>query len=434
MIVACSACSTRFRVADEKVGPRGARIRCSRCGQTFQAPPPVALEAPPPEPTHIPPEPTGTGGWPTGVLEVAGAPSTDSGSSIGLALEADPFAAYATQSAPVPPPPSPPAAVPAATLESFDELGSLPVTDLSDLERTGAVSIVPPLPPEQALAVEDGLSLEDRTPTATALRESAARWGDPDASQAIEVGPDGFQEVDLASGAERPDPEFDALVDERTAEVPVPRAAVASPVSPEVAPGGAPPAKAEPRPPVAEVTGEPTSAVHLKPARARALAMNVLSLAALLLVTLGIVLWWRGDGIGAVLRWPRAGHVDLDVGGITSGVYEGSHGQSVIFVRGVVRATHEPVEGPVTVRVVLERGGAPLAAVTANAGAVPTAEELAEVTSPEGLTALRQQVDSRAPLRIVPGSDLPFLAVLPLPDGDVGAIHFRVETLPARGR
>ena len=430
MIVACSACSTRFRVADEKVGPRGARIRCSRCGQTFQAPPPAPLEPPRTEPAHVPPEPTGTGGWPTGVLEVAGAAGSDSGSSIGLALEADPFAAYASQSVPAPLAPPSPVAAP----EPPDDLGSLPVTDLSDLERTGAAPLVPSVPPEQALDVEDGLSLEDRTPTATALRESGARWGDPDASQAIEVGPDGFQEVDLASGAERPDPEFDALADEQTAEVPVPRAPVARPAPQEVAPEGTLPAKAEPGPAVPEVTAGPTSAVHLKPARARALAMNVLSLAALLLVTLGIVLWWRGDGIGAVLRWPRAGHADLDVGGIASGVYEGSHGQSVIFVRGVVRATHEPVEGPVTVRVVLERGGAPLGAVTANAGAVPSAEELAEVTSPEGLAALRQQVDSRAPLRIVPGSDLPFLAVLPLPDGDVGAIHFRIETLPARGR
>ena len=430
MIVACSACSTRFRVADEKVGPRGARIRCSRCGQTFLAPPPALPEPPPAEPAHVAPEPTGTGGWPTGVLEVAGAASSDSGSSIGLALETDPFAAYASQSAPVPPLVSPAAPAP----EPSGDLGSLPVTDLSALERTGALSIDAPLPPEQALAVEDGLSLEDRTPTATSLRESAARWGDPDASQAIEVGPDGFQEVDLASGAERPDPEFDARADEQTAEVPVPRAPVARPAPQEVAPEGTLPAKAEPGPAVPEVTAGSTSAAHQKPARARALAMNVLSLAALLLVTLGIVLWWRGDGIGAVLRWPRAGHADLDVGGIASGVYEGSHGQSVIFVRGVVRATHEPVEGPVTVRVVLERGGAPLGAVTANAGAVPSAEELAEVTSPEGLAALRQQVDSRAPLRIVPGSDLPFLAVLPLPDGDVGAIHFRIETLPARGR
>ena len=162
--------------------------------------------------------------------------------------------------------------------------------------------------------------------------------------------------------------------------------------------------------------------------------MNVLSLAALLVVTLGIVMWWRGEGIGAVLRWPRGGHADLDVGAITSGVYEGSHGQPVLFVRGVLRATHEPVEGPVTVRVLLERGGAVLGAALATAGSVPSAEDLAEIQSPEDLRALQQRLDSRAPLRIEPGGDLPFLAVLPLPKGDVGAIRFRVEPVPARGR
>jgi hypothetical protein len=161
--------------------------------------------------------------------------------------------------------------------------------------------------------------------------------------------------------------------------------------------------------------------------------MNVLSLAALLLVTLGIVLWWRGDGLGALVRWPRGGHADIDVGSITSGVYEGSHGKPVIFVRGVVRAAHEGVEGPVTVRVVLERGGARLAAATATAGVVPSAEDLASVTSSDGLERLRQQIDSRAPPRLAPGGDLPFLAVLPLPDGDVGTLQFRVETFPARG-
>src|SRR5512137_3017145 len=96
MIVACSACSTRFRVADQKIGPRGARIKCSRCGQTFSvAAPPPAEPTPgplPPEParpgpTQVAPDPTGTGGWPTGILEVAGTASSDPVSSIGLALE-----------------------------------------------------------------------------------------------------------------------------------------------------------------------------------------------------------------------------------------------------------------------------------------------------------------------------------------------------------
>ncbi|HSN14120.1 MAG TPA: zinc-ribbon domain-containing protein [Anaeromyxobacteraceae bacterium] len=35
MIVVCSACQARFKVADEKVGPRGAKVRCSKCQTVF---------------------------------------------------------------------------------------------------------------------------------------------------------------------------------------------------------------------------------------------------------------------------------------------------------------------------------------------------------------------------------------------------------------
>ncbi|HUL60331.1 MAG TPA: zinc-ribbon domain-containing protein, partial [Anaeromyxobacteraceae bacterium] len=35
MIVVCTSCQTKFRVSDEKVGPRGARVRCSRCQSVF---------------------------------------------------------------------------------------------------------------------------------------------------------------------------------------------------------------------------------------------------------------------------------------------------------------------------------------------------------------------------------------------------------------
>ena len=103
-------------------------------------------------------------------------------------------------------------------------------------------------------------------------------------------------------------------------------------------------------------------------------------------------------------------------------------------MRGVVRATHEPVEGPVSVRVVLERGGKRLGDVTATAGAVPRAEELAAARSPEDLEVLRQRLDAAAPTRLEPGAGLPFLAVLPVPEGDLGAVRFRVEPVPARGR
>ena len=49
MIAACPQCQTRFRLAREKIGPQGARIRCSSCQTVFrvQAPDPAAPPTPP---------------------------------------------------------------------------------------------------------------------------------------------------------------------------------------------------------------------------------------------------------------------------------------------------------------------------------------------------------------------------------------------------
>lgn len=46
MIVICTGCQARFRVADDKIGPRGAKVRCTRCQSVFV----VQLEAPEPPP------------------------------------------------------------------------------------------------------------------------------------------------------------------------------------------------------------------------------------------------------------------------------------------------------------------------------------------------------------------------------------------------
>jgi len=42
----CPGCGTRFRVEDSLLGPQGRRVRCSRCGHRFWAPPPASLEEP----------------------------------------------------------------------------------------------------------------------------------------------------------------------------------------------------------------------------------------------------------------------------------------------------------------------------------------------------------------------------------------------------
>jgi predicted Zn finger-like uncharacterized protein len=465
MIVACSACSARFRVADEKVGPRGARIRCSRCGQAFAVrPPPPPAPAAAPEPLigsdrfePAPPAPgkevTSTGGWPTGVLELHGEPAADPGTPAAASLEGDPFASFTGAFAvgPVEPTPLGPALHPAtgAAAEKPEFLDSLPVTDLSDLERTGALSIAGPGSPEPEFPTfpSDGdLALEERTPAGLALRDGAPRWDDPEATNAVAIGPDGFQEVDLAAGAAPPDPDFDPMEPEPTPAPPARRPAPPPAPPPVVerradAPASSPPADPgfEPVPgpmPAPATAPVPAAGAPARPEprapRFRVLAMNVLSLAALLVVTAGILVWWRGQGIGSLLRWPGvAPRGDVEVGQVSSGVYEGAPGQQVVFVRGVVRATRSPVAGPVLVKVGLERAGATLGAATGAAGAVPSAEQLAGVTSAADLDRLRGELQARAPARLEPGTDLPFLVVLPRPDGDVGAIHFRVEPVPA---
>lgn len=70
MIAACPQCQTRFRLAREKLGPQGARIRCSQCQTVFrvQAPDaagpltpaearPSPVVAPPPPAPPAPPKP-----------------------------------------------------------------------------------------------------------------------------------------------------------------------------------------------------------------------------------------------------------------------------------------------------------------------------------------------------------------------------------------
>ena len=51
MVIQCSACQTRFRLADDKIKPRGTRVRCSKCGEVFTITPPAPVAEPaPPEP------------------------------------------------------------------------------------------------------------------------------------------------------------------------------------------------------------------------------------------------------------------------------------------------------------------------------------------------------------------------------------------------
>lgn len=48
MIIVCDSCGARFHLADGRVGPRGAKVRCSNCHHSFQVAPPDKKGNPPP--------------------------------------------------------------------------------------------------------------------------------------------------------------------------------------------------------------------------------------------------------------------------------------------------------------------------------------------------------------------------------------------------
>jgi len=48
MVIECTECHTRFKLADDKVKPGGTKVRCSKCKQIFTVMPPEPAPAPPP--------------------------------------------------------------------------------------------------------------------------------------------------------------------------------------------------------------------------------------------------------------------------------------------------------------------------------------------------------------------------------------------------
>jgi predicted Zn finger-like uncharacterized protein len=54
MIIQCTECLTRFKLADDKMKPAGVRVRCTSCDAVFTAHPPVAAAIPAPDPSPIP--------------------------------------------------------------------------------------------------------------------------------------------------------------------------------------------------------------------------------------------------------------------------------------------------------------------------------------------------------------------------------------------
>jgi hypothetical protein len=157
---------------------------------------------------------------------------------------------------------------------------------------------------------------------------------------------------------------------------------------------------------------------------------NAVSLAALLAVAAGLLSWWLRDATPARTA-PGSGPVVAT--GVLSGLYDTAAGPPLLFVRGEVRSRTAGRLGRVAVRAEVVLGGEVVARAEGLAGAVPGAEEVAQVASPEDAARLRARVASRAPAHLDPGGSLPFLVVFDaVPDGFRDAV-FRVVAEPLRG-
>ncbi len=495
MIVVCTGCAAKFKVADAKVGPKGAKVRCSKCSTVFlvRHDEPVAPAGPPPLPTAPPPpasrpepapaDPGLEAAWlappplsqprpapPAGRPELAAVvraaldldlepaaprPRPPPASAVPLAaplppLPEDPFG---TVSAALPPEPHPPPADDpfAPALQADDPFAAVQAPVPDDLIRP------PPAAPEAAPVDPfdldpfggggaGGLSLEER-PAAPPRPEPVPGPDDPFAAPMPHFDPlqdHGAVDLTLSSGLPGDIPPL-------SSDLPAEQAAQAAAPAPPPVPA---PLRADPFA-AAAVDADPLAVAGAAPAtdapaapdapdpgrgqRLRAVAVNAVSLAALLVIALALLVVWRGGGAPASLRpssllaaltqRPEATG-PLVTAHVTSGLYERQDAPPVLFVKGEVQA--RAAAGPVEVTVELVRGGQVLASGRARAGAPLGPEALHGAAGAEALAKAVAAAEAGAPARLAAGQAAPFLVVFTDYPADLAGVTLRVAAAEAR--
>ena len=509
MIVVCPGCSAKFRVADEKVGPRGAKLRCSKCQTVFSVgrhieQQPAAPAPPSPDPVpEVPPTPPRVGPPPLprrttldarAAFEVdlephhgaAPAPADPFAPAAGPASE-DPFGAVSAARHPAPPEPSfDPFAAHAASPPPSDPFGGLgsepfaqpmapalaeepstyqdfdPFAPAAEAPARPEEGAEPPLPApaEPPFAAGRGgsgqLSLEELTtppvrrlapaqpPEAAPMALLAATEDPFGASAPLDRGLSELDDGVVATAApvagplkRTPAPRSDS-VDEVPIQLdPFAAAAVAADPLAVDEPSRSSQAVAPPAEPPAE--GAPADrAIHLK-----GVLVSAMALAALLLLSLAILVVWRGglspadafrpSAIVAALA-PRPPSGLLSTRGVTSGLYDRARGRPLLFVRGlVVSNATAPLEG---VRVVVEvvRDGAVVVRGEVPAGAVPGPEALHDAVDAAALAEALADAGPAGAAPLAPGGTVPFLAAFADYPADLAGASLRVHPLAGTAR
>lgn len=431
MIVTCNSCQTRFRIPDDRVGPKGARVRCSRCQALFlvrrEEPPPLAL--PEPAPARAEPQPAEP---PPAAARPAAQDPLD------LDLTGDPFA-LSSRLPPPPPPADPFAAAPAGIAPALDPFA----------ERAGP----PPLPANAspfAAAASGSLAAvglpfgtpPPGDPFGTAGADPVAGAISGTGGIALEEGERRHRtaaptlaeisQADLASDFRTPGPSGLEVDDGRLPEPPTPAEPVpAVPIETVAAPPqppAPPPAIPRPAPPAPE---EPAVTLRGRAMRrALSVLLNSLSLALLLVLAGALYVYWSGGGKSALLAAVgRQAAAPFEEQGVSSGLYDTARGRPVLFVRGRVQSRAE-VRGPVRVRVELLDGKRRVAQGEGILGAIPSPEEIWSLTGPAEAERLRAALAARAPARLAAGEAPLFLVVLWDYPADLRGLDLRVVTEP----
>lgn len=145
MIIECDACQAKFKLDDSKIGPRGAKVKCTKCANVFVVKPPSAEEAAVETPAPIPAPPTPK---PQQEEAVAPPPQVEEQGG-GFDLDFDTSGLEGTSEAAAPPP--------------QEESGG---TDL-DFDMGGDEQPAPPETGEVAGAEEGGFDIDIPAPEAT---------------------------------------------------------------------------------------------------------------------------------------------------------------------------------------------------------------------------------------------------------------------------
>lgn len=155
MIVQCEKCRTKFRIADERVSPKGVKVRCSRCAHVFVA----RHEAPAEPPSFTASGPDTTRLAPSELMSLAARTHPDSPETTGV----NPIAPASTEQA--------------ALALGFSGSGPRAAIDAAESEAKTVQSRLPSAPPPPPPPGDSA----DEMPAFPSWATSNTRAGDPDA-------------------------------------------------------------------------------------------------------------------------------------------------------------------------------------------------------------------------------------------------------------